>query len=95
MKKSNFNVEDRLLATHVADNPDFENACLTGNAKKIMYIVDEEIRKNRLYTKGANKLREDVFKMTQGKDKVPAYIGSNILAFIWNSRLSGIGLAVC
>ena len=88
------NVEHRLLATHVSNNKDFETACMSGDATSIMSIIDSEMNNNKLFTKGSRKLRDDVFKMTQGKSKISSYIGNNILSFIWNSRLSGIGLAV-
>ena len=87
-------IENRLLATHVADNPEFENACLTGDAEKIMSIVDYEMEKNNLHTKGSKKLRNDIFVKTKGQLKVSVNTGKNILFFVWNSRLSGIGLAV-
>ena len=86
--------ENRLLATHISNNSEFESACLTGDAEKIRNIVLEEMDKAKLHTKGSNKLRDDIFKMLQGKDKVSTYIGNNVLAFVWNSRLSGTGLAV-
>lgn len=87
-------IENSLLATHITNNEDFEAACLTGNAEKIMNIVNSEMEKNNLHTKGSNKLRADIIKMLQGKSTVPANIGSNILFFVWNSRLSGTGFAV-
>ena len=88
------NVEQRLLATHVSNNEGFTIACQNGDATMIMSIIDSEMNDNKLFTKGSRKLRDDVFKMTQGKPKVSSTIGNNILSFIWNSRLSGIGLAV-
>lgn len=88
-------IEDKLLATHVSENQEFEIACLTGDATKIMCIIDFEIEKHDLHTKGAKKLHDDVFRMTRGQSKVSAKIGENILFFVWNSRMSGIGLAVC
>ena len=93
-KKLEAKIEDRLLATHIADNADFESACLTGNGLLIMDIVDHEMEKNNLYTKGSKKLREDILRMLQGRSSVSKYVGQNILFFVWNSRLSGIGLAV-
>lgn len=87
-------IEDRLLATHVADNPDFEGACLSGNGVLIMNIIDHEMKKHDLYTKGSKKLRTDIMWMLDGKERVSEYVGQNILMFVWNSRLSGIGLAV-
>jgi hypothetical protein len=88
-------VENRLLATHIADNADFETACLSGDAKKIMTIVQAEMENNNLFTTGSKKLRDDIFRMTKGQDKVSVHIGSDILVFVWNSRLSGTGFAVC
>ena len=87
-------IEDRLLATHVADNAEFENACLSGDGQMIMDIVDHEMEKNDLYTKGSKKLREDILRMLKGQSRVSKYVGQNVLFFVWNSRLSGIGLAV-
>jgi hypothetical protein len=87
-------IEDRLLATHIADNPNFEAACSSGNSAMIMEIVAAEMEKNNLYTKGAKKLQADIARMLQGKPKVPKHTGLNILMFVWNSRLAGIGLAV-
>lgn len=93
-KKLEAKIEDRLLATHIADNSEFEGACLSGNGLLIMDIVEAEMEKNNLYTKGSKKLREDILRMLQGRSSVPKYVGQNILMFVWNSRLSGIGLAV-
>ena len=87
-------IEDRLLATHISDNPEFEGACLSGNGSMIMEIVEAEMKKNNLYTKGSKKLQADIIRMLKGQSKVSNYIGQTILFFVWNSRLSGIGLAV-
>lgn len=87
-------IEDRLLATHVTNNKDFEAACLSGDAGQIMTIVETEMQKHKLFTKGSEKLKADVLRMLQGKEKVSTSVGQNILMFVWNSRLSGIGLAV-
>lgn len=90
----NTKVEDRLLATHISDNADFEAACLSGNGAQIMSIIESEMKKNNLFTKGSEKLKTDVLRMLQGREKVPTSVGQNILYFVWNSRMSGIGLAV-
>lgn len=87
-------IEDRLLATHIADNADFEGACMSGDGLLIMSIVDSEMEKNDLYTKGSKKLREDIIRMLQGRSRVPKYVGQNVLFFVWNSRLKGVGLGV-
>lgn len=87
-------LDDRLLASHIADNIDFETACLTGDTRKIISIVLSEMEANNLHTKGANKLRDDIFRMLQGKAKISSYIGRNILAFVWNARLAGLKQAV-
>lgn len=87
-------IEDKLLATHISDNPEFENACLTGNGLMIMEIVEAEMKKNNLYTKGSKKLQEDIVRMLKGQSRVSKYVGQNILMFVWNSRLAGIGMAV-
>ena len=93
-KELSAKIEDKLLATHIADNPDFEGACLSGNGLLIMDIVAAEMEKNNLYTKGSKKLQDDITRMLQGRAKVPNYVGQNVLMFVWNSRLAGIGLAV-
>jgi hypothetical protein len=87
-------IEDRLLATHITDNIEFEGACLSGNGLLIMDIVEAEMKKNNLYTKGSKKLREDILRMLQGRSSVSKSVGQKVLFFVWNSRLSGIGLAV-
>ena len=86
--------DDRLLATHVVSNADFEGACLTGNGALIMSIVEAEMQKNNLFTKGSEKLKADIFRLLNGKERVPSCVGQNILMFVWNSRMAGIGLAV-
>lgn len=88
-------IEDRLLATHISNNADFEQACVSGNAKRIMEIVNSEMAKNNLHTKGSEKLKADIFRMTRGQQQVSSDVGTRIMYFVWNSRLSGIGLAVC
>ena len=85
---------DSLIATHVCNNPEFEGACMTGDAAKIMSIIDAEMEANNMYTPGAKKFRGDVFRMTRGNAKIPAKIGENILFFAWNSQMSGTGNAV-
>ena len=87
-------IEQNLLATHVSDNPAFESACRAGDCDAIMKIVCSEMETKKLFTKGALKLKNDIFRMTCGKARVPAYVGSNILAFVWNARLSGTGFGV-
>ncbi len=87
-------IEDRLLATHVANNPKFEGACLSGDGSAVMEIIETEMKKNNLYTKGSKKFQADVNRLLRGQQKVSSYVGQNILMFVWNSRLSGIGLAV-
>lgn len=90
-----FTKEERLLATHISDNKEFENACLTGDADKIMSIIKAEMSEHNLHTKGSIKLHNDILSMTKGKTNIAISIGREILAFVWNSRLSGTGLAVC
>ena len=87
-------IEDQLLATHITDNAEFETACLTGNAAKIMAIVEAEMEKHNLFTKGSKKLQADILRMLRGKERVSPNDGANILMFVWNSRLSGTGFAV-
>ena len=93
-QKLNTTTDSKLLAAYIADNADFENACRSGDPLKIMSIVNNEMEKNDLYTKGALKLKADIFKRIQYKDKISDYEGSVILSFVWNSRLAGNGLAV-
>lgn len=93
-KKLEAKIEDYLLATHITENANFENACMTGNGAQILAIVDSEMEKHNLYTNGSKKLRADILRMLQGKSQVPAYIGQRVLMFVYNSRLSGTGLAV-
>lgn len=87
--------ESRLLATHLADSKEFEAACLTGNASLIMSLVKKTMNDHNLHTKGSNKLYDDIYRLTRGKQIISTAVGTNILFFVWNSRLSGIGLAVC
>lgn len=87
-------IEDRLLATYITNNPKFENACLSGDGSMIMEIVEAEMKKNKLYTKGSKKLQTDIIKKLKGQTKVSTYVGQEILFFVYNSRLAGIGLAV-
>lgn len=86
--------EDSLLATHIAANPEFEEACMNGDGAKIMSIVNFEMEDNEMFTPGAEKLRADIQRMTKGKDKIPVIVGQNILFFVWNSQLAGTGHAV-
>ena len=82
-------VEDRLLATHISNNPEFEAACLAGDAEKIITIVNQEMEERKLYTAGAKKLKADIIRMLNAKKHF-----AQILMFVWNSRLSGTGDAV-
>ena len=82
-------IEDKLLATHISDNAEFEVACLAGDAAKIIEIVDSEMEEHNLHTKGANKLKADIVRMLNAKKHF-----AQILMFVWNSRLSGTGDAV-
>lgn len=81
--------EDRLLATHIADNPEFEVACLVNDKETIMSIVNHEMEEHDLYTNGAKKLRDDIFRMLNRKKSC-----TEVMFFVWNSRLSGTGFAV-
>jgi hypothetical protein len=82
---------EELLATHIVADPEFESACLSGNAFKILEIVDRTMEDKDMYTPGAKKLRNDIARMTKGYPKVPSKIGEQILFFVWNSQLSGTG----
>ena len=74
--------------------PKFTDACQNGDGLMIMEIVLFEMDKNNLHTKGSNKLRDDINRMLEGKTKVSTFKGTDILTFVWNSRLSGMGYAV-
>ena len=52
------------------------------------------MKKNDLYTNGSKKLKADIIRMLKGQSRVSESVGQNILFFVYNSRLSGIGLAV-
>lgn len=82
-------IEDRLLATHISNNPEFEAACLAGDAEKIISIVNQEMEEHELFTAGAKKLKSDIIRMLNTKKHF-----AQILMFVWNSRLSGTGDAV-
>jgi hypothetical protein len=82
-------IEDQLLATHISNNPEFEAACVAGNAGKIIEIVNHEMEEHNLHTKGSNKLKTDIIRMLNTKKHF-----AQILMFVWNSRLSGTGDAV-
>lgn len=82
-------IEDQLLATHISNNPEFEAACLVGDADKIIQIVNSEMEAHKLHTKGASKLKADIIRMLSTKKHF-----AQILMFVWNSRLSGTGDAV-
>jgi hypothetical protein len=84
-------VEDRLLATHLSTNPDFEPACYAGDGQKIMSIIETEMSKNNLFTKGSMKLKADIIRMLQGRTKVSYYVGQEIVKFVWYARLAGSG----
>lgn len=82
-------IENRLIATHVSNNVDFEEACMTNNYDRIIQIFDEEMEENDLFTKGAIKLKEEV-KLMITKHKP----GTDILFKVWNARMSGTGFGV-
>jgi hypothetical protein len=86
--------ENRLLATHISNNEDFTSACEAGNSALIMEIIETEMKKNKLFTKGSEKLKADIIRMLQGREKVSPAVGQNILMFVWNSRAKGVGLGV-
>lgn len=87
-------VEDRLLATHLTENEVFKKACFAGDGQQMMTIIETEMNKNNLFTKGSMKLKADIIRMLQGRTSVPSYIGQNILRFVYNARLSGTGHGV-
>ena len=87
-------IEKGLLASHITNNSDFEKACQSGDGARIIAIVQSEMEKNKLFTKGSKKLYEDILAMLQGREKVSESLGNEILSFVWYSRMSGIGYAV-
>jgi hypothetical protein len=87
-------IDSQLLAAHVADNPEFAEACLSGITTQVMSIVEAEMEKNNLFTEGSKKLHDDILSKFRGKETFPPFLGSSILQFVWNSRLAGNGLAV-
>lgn len=82
-------IEDRLIATHVSNNVDFEEACVNNNYNRILQIFDEEMETNNLSTKGAKKLKDEIQLMIY-KHKS----GTEIMFKVWNARLAGTGNAV-
>ena len=82
-------IENDLLATHISNNPEFEKACASNDPAKILAIVNSEMEKHNLYTAGSKKLKADIIRMISSKRKT-----SDILAFVWNSRMSGTGFKV-
>lgn len=74
---------DRILADKLCNNPEFESACMSGDARKIMAIIDTEMQNNNLFTSGAKKLRGQVLCMTRGRDRIPVRIGEQIFNHIW------------
>jgi hypothetical protein len=93
-KETELKIENQLLATHLSESQEFKNACKVGDSQQIMSIIDAEMSKNNLFTKGSMKLKADIIRMLQGRTKVSYYVGENIVRFVYNSRLSGIGLGV-
>lgn len=87
-------IDNQLLAAHVADNPEFTKACLSGITARVISIVEAEMEKNNLFTEGSKKLHDDILSKFKGKETFPSFLGSSILQFVWNSRLAGNGLAV-
>lgn len=93
-KELSSKIENQLLATHITNNPEFTNACLSGDGLMIMDIVEAEMKKNNLFTKGSKKLQEDIIRMLQNQTRVSTKVGERVLFFVYNSRLAGIGMAV-
>ena len=87
-------IDSHLLAAHVANNADFEKACKSGISADIVAIIETEMEKHQLFTKGSKKFKADVIGMLQGKTIVPSFVGLKVLEFTWNSRLSGNGMKV-
>jgi hypothetical protein len=88
------NAEQHLLATHISNNPEFEIACMNGDCKSIMSIVETEMKTHDLFTKGSNKLKDDIYRLTRGQPKVSSSVGTRIMYFVWNSRMAGTGFGV-
>ena len=84
-------IKDHLLATHVVNNENFTAACYAGDGAQIMSIVEAEMQKNKLFTKGSEKLKADILRMLQGKTVVSTAVGTRVLEFVWNSQAKGCG----
>lgn len=84
-------IKDHLLATHVVSNENFATACFAGDGAQIMTIVETEMKKHKLFTKGSEKLKTDIQRMLQGKEKVSTAVGTRVLEFVWNSQAKGCG----
>ena len=67
---------DKLLATHLYKNKAFETACFTGDATKIMQIVDGTMEEKGLQTAGAKKLRNTIFMKTRGNAEISTGVGA-------------------
>ena len=93
-KRTEDKIESGLLATHISNNPGFTDACMSGDGSMIMEIIEIEMEKNNLYSKGSKKLKTEIINLLQGKSSVSPKVGQSVLFFVYNSRLSGIGLAV-
>ena len=83
---------DRILADKLLSNPEFETACLSGDANKIMAIVDEEMEKNNLFTPGAKKVRFEIMRMIQGRTRLSSRVGQEIYAFAWYAKGQSMGI---
>ena len=91
VKKLSIEIQDQLLATHVVNNEDFTSACYAGNGTQIMAIVEAEMKKHNLFTKGSEKLKADILRMLQGKEHVSETVGIRVLEFVWNAQAKGVG----
>ena len=87
-------IADHLLATHVATNENFTDACFAGDGAKIMAIVEAEMQKHNLFTKGSKKLQADICRMLQNKAVVSTSVGTRVLRFVWDSQAKGTGFGV-
>jgi hypothetical protein len=86
--------DECILAFHVMMNPDTNKALESRDAVKLLSIVDQEMEKNNLYTKGANTFRSTIEKMTCGMETVPYAMQRRLAQYIGDSYLKAAGMGM-
>ena len=84
--------EESVLANHIGNDSTFEEACYSGDAAQIMAIIDNKMEELNMYTPGAKKFRNTVFKMTGGRPRISTGIATRILIYVSNCRLASYDL---